>query len=101
VVFLIFGGNIHKAARKYLSQYDKDINPAMTKKAGRMRVVLGTFSYVDSNYGKLIQTSSKTTRNNMRANVIYRQTMPRWFAFLFLIIVTVQACGGGTGGTGV
>ena len=45
--FLRFGGKIHKAARKYLAQHDKDINKAVAKKAGRLRIVLGTFSYID------------------------------------------------------
>jgi hypothetical protein len=61
--FLIFGGKVHKEVRKYLSQYDKDINKQMAKKAGRMRVVLGTFSYIDPNYDKAVHSSSKVRRS--------------------------------------
>ena len=45
---LEIGSLFHKRVHRYLSQKDKDINPKISSKRGRNRVVLGTFSRVES-----------------------------------------------------
>jgi len=45
---LQLGSKVHREARAYLSQFDKDISEKHRGKAGSARVVLGTFSRTDS-----------------------------------------------------
>ena len=45
--FLDQGEAFHKAARDFLAQFDKDINPQLKAKLGGARVALGTFSRVE------------------------------------------------------
>lgn len=45
--FLDKGSMLQEEARKYLSQFDRDINPEVPGKGGRVRVALGTFSRVE------------------------------------------------------
>ncbi len=42
--FLAKGAEFHELARRFLSQYDKDLNPALYDKEGGGKVSLGTFS---------------------------------------------------------
>jgi hypothetical protein len=46
--FLDKGSVLQEEARKYLSQCDRDINPELPAKGGRVRVALGTFSRVET-----------------------------------------------------
>ena len=52
--FLQKGAEFHDQARRFLSQFDKDLNPRLYDKEGGARVVVGTFSRV--------QTSKKTEK---------------------------------------
>jgi len=44
--FLNLGRSVHADARKFLSRFDRDINPKGVRGSGRNRVLLGTFSLV-------------------------------------------------------
>lgn len=46
---LELGQKIHEESRKYISRYDKDINPKIKSKEGSNRVVLGTYSRIEIN----------------------------------------------------
>jgi hypothetical protein len=41
------GSKLHKRARDYLSQFDREINPALKHKDGGIRVLLGGFSRIE------------------------------------------------------
>ena len=45
--FLVQGSMFHDRARKFLSRFDKDLNPSLKKKKGGVRAVLGGFSRVE------------------------------------------------------
>ena len=45
--FLEHGQTFHEEARKFLSKFDKDLNPKLSGKAGGIRAAVGTFSLVD------------------------------------------------------
>ena len=45
--FLERGEIFHEEARKFLSKFDKDLNPKFAAKAGKARAAVGTFSVVD------------------------------------------------------
>ena len=45
--FLDQGEALHKAAREFLAQFDRDLNPQLKSKPGGVRVTLGAFSSVE------------------------------------------------------
>lgn len=45
--FINEGAKLHKAARNYLSKFDKDLNPKLKGTQGGSRVALGSFSITD------------------------------------------------------
>ena len=44
--FLKKGALFHEEARKFLSKFDRDVHPELSKKEGGARVALGSFSLV-------------------------------------------------------
>ena len=46
--FLTKGKELHEEARKFLSKFDKDLNPKLSQKPGGARVALGTFSLTET-----------------------------------------------------
>jgi hypothetical protein len=45
--FIDEGAALHERARRFLSAFDRDINPRLAERPGKGRVVIGTFSFVE------------------------------------------------------
>lgn len=60
--FIETGARFHEEARRFLSQFDKDLNPKLYGKEGRSRVMVGSFSRIETHRSETDQKESENDR---------------------------------------